>query len=117
MLAVLTRLTHNSIKRSALVDLMNLPKGTEKCPHVLVQVTADKIKKGVIACGKRGPIQNAMLANENILADALEQLNLELACSIEPLCMLLGELDLQIFRGPLSMDKHFKPHSPTSAHN
>ena len=41
-------------KHTALIDLVNLSKGTNECPHLIVQEIDDRINKGVIENSKRG---------------------------------------------------------------
>ena len=66
------------------------------------------MNKGVLANGERGPAQKAMTADENLLVDIWVHLKPSLDCSLEVLCMLLGNPELCLRPSPLSMDKHFK---------
>ena len=52
-----------------LVNLIKLPKDSEKCQHLLVQATFDRIEKGILVNGKTGLTQNAALTEENLIAD------------------------------------------------
>ena len=54
---------------SSLIDLAQLPKDNEKCPHLLVQAIADRINKGIIAEDKWGTTQNAITINDKLIAD------------------------------------------------
>ena len=56
-------------KHSALIDLIKLPKDTEKCPHVLVQLTANRINKGFLVNGERGSTQGAMFVDDSLIVD------------------------------------------------
>ena len=58
-----------SQKHSDLIDLIKLPKDTNKYPNILVQVKAYRINKGFISKVKRGPTQRAMLVRDNLLED------------------------------------------------
>ena len=49
-----------------------------------------------------------MLVEDILLAEIWAHLKLELARSIESLYMIIGEIDLQVRRSPLSMVKYFK---------
>ena len=108
IIAVLNGLNFNSVKHRALIDLIKLLKDTKKCPYLLAQGTADRINKGIIANGKRGPTQSTMLEDDKLLVDIWELPKPTLAFSIESLCMIFGELDSQTYQSPLSMDKQFK---------
>ena len=66
-------------KHKALPCIIKRPKDTDKYPHLLVQVTADRIVKGVIIDGKRGPTQNTMISDETIIVETWEQLKPALA--------------------------------------
>ena len=92
-------------KHSAIIELMQLPNDNDTCTHLLVQATNDRINKDIFVNDERGPTQNAMLVDDNLLAETWEQLKLVLSCNIESLCMLLRELDLQLRRSTLSVDK------------
>ena len=76
-------------------------------PHLPAQDTADMINKSAIVDRNQGPAQNAMLADENLIVNIWEQLNLALDMRVESLSMLLGELCFQIRRSPLPMGKCF----------
>ena len=56
-------------KHSAIVYLIKLPKDTEKFPHLLVQDVDDSFNKGLVSNGNRGPTQNAMFIDDNLIAD------------------------------------------------
>ena len=107
-LEVLTRLTYNSAKNNALIDLMKLPKDDDKCPHLLAQEIVDRINKGIIVKGKRVPTQNSILADDNLLVDTWKQLKPALACIIESSIILLGEPAMQLRQSPMYIYKHSK---------
>ena len=74
----------------------------------MVHATSRRTNKVVIKNVTRGPIQNAILAEDNLLEDIWEKIKPALVFSIKYFRMLLGEQDLQLRRSPLCMDKHFK---------
>ena len=101
-------------KHSALIDLTKLPKDTEKCPHLLVKVIADRISKGIVADGKQGTAQSAILVDDSFLSDIWEQLKLTLACRIESLRVLIGEPHRKSAKAHCPWTNASKPQIPTS---
>ena len=95
-------------KHRAIIDLIPLPKDTDKFPYLMVRATYDSINKGVLAHGNIGPTKNAVFVDDNLLADILSPLQPALAFIFEALFMLLGKSESHLRQSPLSMDKHFK---------
>ena len=73
-----------------------------------MQATLDSNNIGVIENGVRLPIQNAMFANNNLIADTWEYLRPTLAASIEALFILLNFPEEPLKKSPLSIDKYYE---------
>ena len=61
---------------TALIDLIKIAEHVDKYPHLFVQSTADKYNIGFFTDGEWVLTQNAMLADDNLLADVWSRLNL-----------------------------------------
>ena len=79
-------------KHKALLHLVKIPIDLDKCPHLLVPATNDHINTGVFSNGKRGPTQNSMVVDENLLADTWDRLRPAMATSAEELFTLICQL-------------------------
>ena len=83
-------------KHSTLIDLAKMLKDARKYSHLLVPVNTSRINKGAITNEKRGSTQNSMLVDDNLLAAMWKHLIPAPAHSVESLCVLFGELCLQV---------------------
>ena len=77
-------------------------------PHLPVQAVADNIDKGILGNCERGPTQNTLFADDNLLDNIWLHLKSALDRRIEASCMLLGNHELYLRRSPLSMVKCLK---------
>ena len=56
-------------KHISIVDLIKLPKDTDKFPRLIVQAKSDSVNKVVNPNGNREPTKNAIFVDDNLLAD------------------------------------------------
>ena len=59
--------------------MIGIPSDTDKCPNLLVKAIADHLNTGVFIDGTRATTLRAMLVDESLLAEVLEELRLAIA--------------------------------------
>ena len=95
-------------RHKELINLIKFPADAFKCENKITPATADKVNKGVLLNGKRGPTKNTMFVDDNLMADTWEYLKPALAASAEALFMLLDYPNEKLRKSPLSMDKYYE---------